>query len=561
MFLWGIRMATLGIPNLCGANPDQENVLNKLNDLVDSATANLNAEAAAAVSELQGKLDEVSAELKKLVPELPSLPPTNLQAEITSLLALTPTSLTYASQLAKITSDFGDALTEKGLSLDTLLKDGLTKITSGGDVCGLVPNLEIESGATEVKEKAMPAGLASTAPTKEVASVLNTAISIATKANAAMEERAKTATTAGGAMEALIASTVGAIDRDGGTVSPSQITEMKKLDTNVKNSIFGSGTISWPAINKALDSTDTNQSFESDIVTEGDKVDADNGNVNEMPAEDDTNKFSNEKKSTFHKVDKAFEKYVKETKHAENELIRANASKGYPHNVVGTSSLDAKKMYVIPPKDKTLGEASRFGNYNYKAYVYLINEDYNRKVKWREEIKRDWNRGFIEDDSLKYGRPMKDKNPTLKKNIIDSAKSYVESCEESISAINVYHKDVKQLMEVPIKQPEATKRDSHVPVRKNVGHNSSRMRRPPPTVDDKELIAKLEKELAAEAGGSLDIYRLKNHRGRRYASVKLGKQYDNIKWSGIHHTSEGAVRAAIRNGISGWTRKQAATEE
>ena len=35
-------MATLGIPNLCGANPDLENVLGKINGIVDEIIANLN---------------------------------------------------------------------------------------------------------------------------------------------------------------------------------------------------------------------------------------------------------------------------------------------------------------------------------------------------------------------------------------------------------------------------------------------------------------------------------------------------------------------------------------
>ena len=534
-------MATLGIPNLCGANPDLENVLDKINKMADEITANLNLDASVAAAAVQEKIDEGLSDLKKLVPELPSLPSTNLQAELTSLLALSPTSLTYAASLAKITADFGSALTAKGLSLDTLLIDGLSKIAAGGDVCGLVPNLEIEPNSTEVKEKAAPVGLASTAPTKEVASVINTAISIATKANAAMEERAKTATTAGGAMEALISSTVGAIDRMGGTVSPTQITEMKKLDTNIKNSIFGSSGISWPAINKALDSTDTNQSFESDIVTEGDSVEADSGNVAEMPAEDDSNEFNNEKKKVFHTIDKAFEKYVIETKHAENSLIRANAAKGYPHNIVGTSSLDAKKMYVIPPKEKILGEAARFGNYNYEAYVHFINKSYKDYRIWKEDIKESWNRGFVEDDALKYGAPSKSKNPTLKKNIISAADQYVKSVTDSISPVNDYHKEVKQLMEVPIKQPEATTRDSHVPVKKPILKGKSALETP--TETRAETIARME-SLYSKDG--LKVTLVKVIGPGRIAALVTMNNTQGKKFAGIGTYLEAAILSGYR---------------
>ena len=69
-------MATLGIPNLCGANPNQENLLNKINELADNVISNLNADASATAAAVQEKLDEGLAELKKLVPEIPSLPST-----------------------------------------------------------------------------------------------------------------------------------------------------------------------------------------------------------------------------------------------------------------------------------------------------------------------------------------------------------------------------------------------------------------------------------------------------------------------------------------------------
>ena len=51
-------MATLGIPNLCGANPDLENVLGKINNIADEISANLTADASVAAAAVQGKLDE-----------------------------------------------------------------------------------------------------------------------------------------------------------------------------------------------------------------------------------------------------------------------------------------------------------------------------------------------------------------------------------------------------------------------------------------------------------------------------------------------------------------------
>ena len=46
-------MAILGIPNLCGANLNQENLLNKINEIADNVVANLDSDASTTAAAVQ----------------------------------------------------------------------------------------------------------------------------------------------------------------------------------------------------------------------------------------------------------------------------------------------------------------------------------------------------------------------------------------------------------------------------------------------------------------------------------------------------------------------------
>jgi len=138
-------MANIKVPNLCGANE----TLNALqlsgetmfNSLKDDIAAGV--DVSTLISTAETTADASLAKLRELIPELPELPNTNFQAEVTGLLTnLQVGTPQYLQKLASITDDFGDELTALNLSLDDLITKSLTAIEGGGDLCSICPNLE-----------------------------------------------------------------------------------------------------------------------------------------------------------------------------------------------------------------------------------------------------------------------------------------------------------------------------------------------------------------------------------------------------------------------------------
>ena len=63
-------MATLNIPNICGANANLGDVLNQVNSLKNSLKANLEAEASTMASALTSDLTTLNLNVKKLIPDI-----------------------------------------------------------------------------------------------------------------------------------------------------------------------------------------------------------------------------------------------------------------------------------------------------------------------------------------------------------------------------------------------------------------------------------------------------------------------------------------------------------
>ena len=157
-------MANPNIPNLCGANPNLNGALSKIEELKDKLLSNIDVDASTLKSELEEGLDELKSAFDKLEVELPEAPAVNLQAEITSLINdIDKTSIAgitaFNAKLATLKLDFGNALEEKGIDFDELIASAETKLAGGGNVCDLVSNLEIPAGnsgsgiTTETKEE------------------------------------------------------------------------------------------------------------------------------------------------------------------------------------------------------------------------------------------------------------------------------------------------------------------------------------------------------------------------------------------------------------------------
>ena len=195
--------------SICGANLDFDAITDATSDLKSTLTSQLGgnfSSATALKSAVEGKLTTVTSGLSSLVPAIPELPSLSLQGELTSLAAIDLTNplgvLDYQSKLASITDSFGGALSSSGFNLDSIVSqvapstgaisgalssatdalssvtdaasgalsgatDALSGLTSGGDICSVVPNFELPSGATEALQKATNPKLSSVAGIKE----------------------------------------------------------------------------------------------------------------------------------------------------------------------------------------------------------------------------------------------------------------------------------------------------------------------------------------------------------------------------------------------------------
>jgi hypothetical protein len=160
--------------NLCGASPEMNDLFKKLDEAAADIEAKIDeaaSTAAAAFASAQTELNSLTAKLQSV--EIPQLPKLNLQAEIKGLSELTPGTPAYLSSLAKITEEFEADLEAAGKSLGTLINDGLSAITSGGNICAAIPNIEKEAGSTNpATEKATNVLQAAVAPETETVSTV-----------------------------------------------------------------------------------------------------------------------------------------------------------------------------------------------------------------------------------------------------------------------------------------------------------------------------------------------------------------------------------------------------
>jgi hypothetical protein len=166
--------------NLCGASAEMNDVFKKLDQAaadIESKIDEAASTAAAAFASAQTELNSLTAKLQSI--EIPQLPKLNLQAEIKALSELVPGTPAYLSSLATITKEFGADLAAAGKDLDSLISSGLSAITSGGNICNVVPNIEKEAGSINpATEKAINVLQAAVAPLTETVSTVTQNASI-----------------------------------------------------------------------------------------------------------------------------------------------------------------------------------------------------------------------------------------------------------------------------------------------------------------------------------------------------------------------------------------------
>ena len=156
-------MADFKTADICGASPNLNGVLEKMDSLKNSLSSSLTVDPSALASTLSSKVGELSSSLSGMIPELPSAPDVSLQAELTALsninLSLPSGLLEYRSKLDSITNQFGDSLSTAGVSLDNLVSQVAPSIPSlpgapSVDLCSVVPNFKLPDGATTAVESA-----------------------------------------------------------------------------------------------------------------------------------------------------------------------------------------------------------------------------------------------------------------------------------------------------------------------------------------------------------------------------------------------------------------------
>ena len=154
-------MVDFSIPNLCGASPDFNKLMSQFDSIKGEILSGLEFDAGTLAATLSTAFNQLETDLRAMIPQLPSLPSVNFQAEVAALSSLAVGSNAYLSKLAILQSQFGSQLP----NLESVISDALSSVLGGGDVCGACPNLELPAGATEAVERAK----ASLQPLKDVA--------------------------------------------------------------------------------------------------------------------------------------------------------------------------------------------------------------------------------------------------------------------------------------------------------------------------------------------------------------------------------------------------------
>ena len=143
-------MADFTTANLEGANELFNKTATDAKSLKDSLVAQHGADASTMLADVESKVTDLISSVSSMIPELPTIPNVNMQGEFAALADIdisTSAGLEqFNTQIGNITSQFGTAMADKGLDIDSLA----SQIQSGGkDLVGdLLPNLQLPDGLT-----------------------------------------------------------------------------------------------------------------------------------------------------------------------------------------------------------------------------------------------------------------------------------------------------------------------------------------------------------------------------------------------------------------------------
>ena len=141
-------MADFTTANLCGGSDKLNKILTDVKTLKDGIIAKHGADASAALSTVETLVTDVTASLKDMIPELPTIPNINVQAEFEELKSIVDTTTKagkaqYDAKVESIKGQFGDTLKANGIDVDDMSKQVKEGIA---DACDAIPNLQIAAG-------------------------------------------------------------------------------------------------------------------------------------------------------------------------------------------------------------------------------------------------------------------------------------------------------------------------------------------------------------------------------------------------------------------------------
>ena len=254
-------MVDFTTPDLCGASEQFNKLAGQFASIKDSLQGQLEGEIDALKSELTASLNVLEADIKGLIPELPDIPDISLISQIQGLVALPAGSLASLRALANITSQFGDALSQAGFSLDSLVSDATAAFSGGIDLCGGgIPNFVIgPNGIPTLKPE--DSGMPDTDPERldedgkliaEPPSSLSTPSAQINTSNAALA--ADAAAGAAAVKENLPKTDLAS---ESGNVSDAAKKEYAKRDAIIRAKLQKDGSAPSPQIQKAANATST----------------------------------------------------------------------------------------------------------------------------------------------------------------------------------------------------------------------------------------------------------------------------------------------------------------
>ena len=130
--------------NLEGANEKLNKALTDAKALKDNLLANHGGDASDILASVESKVSDLQNSFADMIPELPTIPNINMQSEFATLTNFDIGTPQYQSQVANITAQFGTAMKDKGLDIESLAG----QVQAGGDIGELLPNLQLPDGET-----------------------------------------------------------------------------------------------------------------------------------------------------------------------------------------------------------------------------------------------------------------------------------------------------------------------------------------------------------------------------------------------------------------------------